>query len=213
MGKYNTLNSLFTAIANSIRNKTGNSEKIIADDFPEAIDSLSTDGITPSGTKNITENGTYDVTNFASAMVNVPSSATTLYTVPITLGTALGGGTNSNKVVLTGHDFVKTNYTNENFFAIWIPVSATSAAASGVTGMVYHGNKPMLTTKATYYGFFMRSAGETANASLMANTAKLNGSGYNVSLRANSSGNINLYVASAYTVPAGDYLLVLGLME
>ena len=36
-------------------------------------------GITPSGTKEISENGTYDVTNFASVLVNVQSS---------------GGGTN-----------------------------------------------------------------------------------------------------------------------
>jgi hypothetical protein len=170
-------------------------------------------GIIPTGTKAITENGTHDVTNFASAAVNVPSSAKTLYTIPITLDAALGGGANANKDILSGHDFVKAHYADDNFFAMWIPVNATTAVGSGVVGMVFHANRALITTKNTIYGIFLRSTGTTASSNFMGNTAKLNGKGYNVSLRADSSGNINLYVASAYTVPAGNYLLVLGLME
>lgn len=71
MAKYTTLSSLFTAIADAIRAKSGGSAKIVADDFPDMIGQIST-GITPSGTKSITANGTHDVTNYASANVNVP---------------------------------------------------------------------------------------------------------------------------------------------
>lgn len=38
--KYNNLTSLFTAIANSIRNKTGEIGNIIADDFPDKINEI-----------------------------------------------------------------------------------------------------------------------------------------------------------------------------
>lgn len=72
MAKYSTLGSLFTAIANSLRGKTGGTGKIVADDFPTVIDGLSTGGITPTGTKTITTNGSHDVTTFATAQVNVP---------------------------------------------------------------------------------------------------------------------------------------------
>lgn len=76
MAKYTTLSSLFTAIADAIRAKGSGSGKIIADDFPDMIGRIST-GITPTGTKTITANGTHDVTNYASANVNVPASGIT----------------------------------------------------------------------------------------------------------------------------------------
>lgn len=46
----------------------------------EQVTGTATQGITPSGTLNITENGTHDVTNYASAVVNVPSSGASSWT-------------------------------------------------------------------------------------------------------------------------------------
>lgn len=84
MAKYTTLSALFTAIANSLRNKTGGTGKIVADDFPTVIDGLSTGGITPTGTKTIKTNGSHDVTTFATAQVNVPTGITPSGTKSIT---------------------------------------------------------------------------------------------------------------------------------
>ena len=75
MAKYTTLTGLFSAIANSLRAKTGATGTIVADDFPSVIDSISVGvagGIIPTGTKSITTNGTHDVKSYASAEVNVP---------------------------------------------------------------------------------------------------------------------------------------------
>ena len=66
-----------TSIANAIRTKGGTSAQLeFPDEFIEAIDDIST-GITPTGTKNINSNGTHDVTQYASANVQVPNTYAT----------------------------------------------------------------------------------------------------------------------------------------
>ena len=48
MAKHNNLNELFIAIADAIRSKTGSTDPIVADDFPDAISSISSAGGTGS---------------------------------------------------------------------------------------------------------------------------------------------------------------------
>lgn len=79
-----TLTQLFTNIANAIRAKTGSSETIKAEDFPTEIADITT-GITPTGTITITQNGTVDVSNYASADVNVPIPTPNLQSKSVTI--------------------------------------------------------------------------------------------------------------------------------
>lgn len=57
---HTTLTSLFSDIADAIRSKTGNSETIIADNFPTAIATIPSGGSGPSNVKFYSGSGYYD---------------------------------------------------------------------------------------------------------------------------------------------------------
>ena len=60
-------------IADAIRVKAETTDTFFPSEMAQAIMGIDTTGFTPTGTIPITSNGTYNVTNYASAEVNVPT--------------------------------------------------------------------------------------------------------------------------------------------
>lgn len=58
-------------IANAIRSKSGTSDTFKVAEMGDAVRAIPQGGVTPTGTINISENGTFDVTQYATADVNV----------------------------------------------------------------------------------------------------------------------------------------------
>lgn len=209
MAKYTTLTSLFTAIANSLRGKTGGTGTIVADDFPSVIDSLSTGGITPSGSIEITENGTHDVTNYASAIVNVSSAAQNFVTRTITLDAVAGANTTID--LLTNDDFIKAHYADNGFFVCWY-LTTPVTSATGLMHFNYQGNANIGPSNLTRTGVGIKSTSASAAGVVAYNTA-INGKGYASHMRVASDGSLKQYLATGVNLAAGTYIITMGVAE
>ena len=67
--------SKLDALATSIAQKTGVSTPLTIAEMKTAVDSLSSGGITPTGTINLPENGPYNISPYASANVSINATA------------------------------------------------------------------------------------------------------------------------------------------
>lgn len=118
-------------------------------------------GITPSGSISITTNGTHDVTNYASANVNVPSQSIDAYVANVTITTH----TSTNVPLCTLPDEVYAHKDDTNF-AVMLLCTDSASLVNGDDFMVMATNNGTLAAASSnipFYGIGYRRNGTAAN--------------------------------------------------
>lgn len=163
-------------------------------------------GVFPSGSLNITENGTYDVTDKAQAVVAVPVPAVNAKCFVITIAADQSG----KQVILNPEgDSEIGNHRNDATFCIGVIATQSTSAAS--TRSVFVGNNLQHTSSgAVAYGYYLRSSSSGLAYALVAkkpSEAQQSAAG---TLTVDANGVISVFASSSYPIKAGDYIVVCG---
>lgn len=145
---------------------------------------------------------------FINAISRMETGKVTTEVHDITIASDLGNGKASENRLLTSNAFVKEHYAEDGFAVIWIPKTPIPLTAATVMHGAYHGNKNIGANNNVLYGFAYKSNSASAMGYAAMNV-KVNGDGYNLSFRAKSTGNLDMYVGSNLILKAGTYRLVL----
>lgn len=193
------LDSGLSSVANAIRTKGGTAAQL---SFPSgmvtAIGNIQT-GITPSGTKSITENGTHDVTQFASASVNVPQGALNCKRYSVTLASDVISPT----TVVTGDSDIAAHYSDPTL-CVFYKLRKNNPMP---TGSGYYFSCGYVSNITIYDGYYGLTAGQSSSSIDRRSIVDAAGSGRMTAsaFYPNSGGNIIADASSNRQFPAGDY--------